>query len=450
MDLSCRLRVELSMVFHGSRLLFLTLLLCFLPANGAAETADSSLLSTALIASQQLNLHESATTTESSDVSGQHFSSLGDAVLFYEGLQYSGLWRRIDSGPLLKRGEFHRQVSLLRNQLLLLGDLSPIANAPLFSQQFDIDLEAALKSFQARHALKTDGILGPKTRDALNVPPWKRIDQLALNIHRQRQLVISPTESYVHVNLPEYRLRVYHQGDVLLEMKTIIGKRSRQTPVFSTTIRQLVVNPSWSVPKSIAFKDIIPRWQQDDTYLAKHNLQVLAGWDLPQSLVPENEINFNKLYRGENYQRFWEPPGENNTLGRVKFPLTSGNSIYLHDTRTKYLFDAEKRTFSSGCIRLEEPRSFANVLIDLSNQWQPELLDPLFDAQDTVFVRLENPIPVHITYWTAWLNKKGELYFSSDPYLRDGVDFAQLQELQQQEQNQQVKLTPEQVSLQTN
>lgn len=438
------------MVIPDWRLLFSTLLLVFLPLQVTAETAEGALLSSNLTPLESANTQQSSLSPDKTQFPKQHFSGLNDAVLFYEGLQQSGLWQAIEKGPLLKRGEFHQQISILRNQLLLLGDLSPIATAPLFSQQFDAELETALKHFQKRHSLKADGIWGPQTRNALNVPPWQRIDQLVLNIHRQRQLNMAATDTYVHVNLPEYRLRVYTQGGVVLEMKAIIGKRKRQTPVFSATVRQVVINPSWNVPKSIAFKDIIPRWQQDSDYLEKHNLQVLAGWTMPRTFVQEHDVDVNRLYQGGNYQRFWEPPGESNTLGRVKFPLTSDNSINLHDTNARHLFDAEKRAFSSGCIRLEKPQNLANALIELSNQWQPQLLDPLFERQETIPVRLQNPIPVHITYWTAWLNERGELHFSNDPYRRDAVDFVQLQKIQQQEQNQQVKLTSAPTALQEN
>ncbi|MEH6358774.1 MAG: L,D-transpeptidase family protein [Pseudomonadales bacterium] len=438
------------MMIQGWRLLFASLLLFILSLHVSAETAESSLLSTTLISSESIKHPQSSLSSDKAQFSEQYFNGLNDAVLFYEGLQQSGLWQSIETGPLLKRGEFHQQIATLRNQLVLLGDLSPLAISPLFSRQFDAELEVALKHFQARHSLKADGVLGAQTRNALNVPPWQRIDQLVLNIHRQRQLSVSATETYVHVNLPEYRLRVYTQGDVVLEMKAIIGKRKRQTPVFSATVRQVVINPSWNVPKSIAFKDIIPRWQQDEGYLEKHNLQVLAGWTTPRTFVQDNDVDFNRLYQGESYQRFWEPPGENNTLGRVKFPLTSKNSIYLHDTSARHLFDVEKRAFSSGCIRLEKPRVLADMLLELSNQWRPELLDTLFERQETKRVRLETPIPVHITYWTAWLNQQGELNFSNDPYQRDAEDFVQLQDFQQQEQNQQVKLIPVQVGLQAN
>jgi len=221
-------------------------------------------------------------------------------------------------------------------------------------------------------------------------------------------------------------LRFYAHGKVLLDMKTIIGRRTRQTPVFSAEVKSLVVNPGWNVPKSIAFKDILPNWEKDNGYLTKHNLFVLSGWEAPER-VPEEEIDLSKMYHGANYQRLWEPPGENNTLGRIKFPVTSDNSIYLHDTNDRHLFERDKRAFSSGCIRLEAARSLADALIQEVNYWEPELLDPLFENIDTYIVTLQKPVPLYVTYWTAWIDEQGTLNFANDLYKRDIADLAALQ-----------------------
>lgn len=364
-------------------------------------------------------------------LANQQRETLADAILHYESVLESELWRAFAPGSLLKQGDRHPQVAQLRGQLKLLGDLPPQSVYRLASQYFDEPLKQALERFQRRHSIKADGILGPQTRRILNVPPWQRIDQLVLNIHRQQQLQ-SSEETYVHINLPEYRLRLYQQGEVLLDMRTIIGKDDRQTPVFSATVSRLVVNPDWNVPKSIAYKDILPKLQEDPEFLKKRNLRVLSGWNVPKVEVDSDWIDLNAMYQGKDYYRFWEPPGKNNTLGRLKFQLTTNNSIYLHDTRQKYLFDAEKRAFSSGCIRLENPRGLADALIQASNQWQPDILDPLFDHEETVKIRLYKPVPVHVTYWTAWVDEQGVLNFADDLYQRDSVDFAALLQLHQQ------------------
>jgi len=176
------------MTIHGWPSLFVTLLLVFLPAKGSTETDENTLLSTALVTSDRLDFQQPDVNAVEHNIHGHHFSSLNDAILFYEGLQYSGLWRPLEAGPLLQYGDRHAQVSRLKGQLRLLGDLPQQDIFQLASQYFDQDLMAALIRFQVRHSVKADGILGPQTRRLLNVPPWQRVDQLALNINRQRQL----------------------------------------------------------------------------------------------------------------------------------------------------------------------------------------------------------------------------------------------------------------------
>ncbi len=398
------------------------------PAFGDVEATEGVRLSSVILSDNLPFLPPSEEIQEQSKIVYRHsFDSLADAVLLYESIQNSERWQAFTAGPALRYGDRHRQVSQLKGQLQLLGDLPKQGVLSLASQYFDAELRAALMRFQVRHSVKADGVLGPQTRALLSVPPWQRIDQLVLNMERQRQLDDSEGV-YLHVNLPEYRLRLYQQGEVLLDMRTVIGKRKRQTPVFSATVDRLVINPDWNVPKSIAYKDILPKLKGDPDFLEKHNLRVLSGWSTPRVEVPHQEIDYDLMYQGKDYYRFWEPPGKGNTLGRMKFQLSSDNSIYLHDTQQKYLFNAEKRAFSSGCIRLEDPRGLANALIQVSNQWSPELLDPLFQNEDTIKLRLAKPVPVHVTYWTAWLDKSGVLNFAYDLYQRDGVDFAALQD----------------------
>lgn len=365
--------------------------------------------------------------------SRQHFDSLADALLMYESIQNSGRWQAFTAGPLLRQGDRHPQVSQLKAHLQLLGDLPSQDVFSLASQRFDRALHEALVRFQTRHAVKADGVFGPKTRALLNVPPWQRIDQLVLNMYRQQQSEIND-EVYLHINLPEYRLRFYQFGEALLDMRAVVGKRTRQTPEFSAAVTRLVINPDWNVPKSIAYRDILPKLQDDPEFLTKRNLKVVSGWQLPRVEVPYDEVDFSRMYKGAEYFRFWEPPSERNTLGRMKFQLNSDNSIYLHDTQQKYLFEAEKRAFSSGCIRLEEPRALADTLMQVANQWAPDVLDPLFADDETIKLRVEKSIAVHVTYWTAWLDKSGVLNFADDMYYRDSVDFAAMQETQLKDQ----------------
>ena len=407
------------------RLSLLLLSLLSLSCEVAADLGEDQPLAMATHLDQPAYLSSTYQPQEESFQS-QQFSELADAVRFYEEIERSGQWEPMPNGPLLSRGDAHEQVVQLRNQLYLLGDLTEDAAYLEPRELFDQALYEALIAFQKRHGAKADGVFGPQSRGLLSVPPRKRVNQLLININRQQQLQAIAGEHYLQVNIPEYRLRLYQQGSVLLDMKTIIGRRSRQTPIFSSAVKTMVVNPSWSVPKSIAYKDILPRWEKDKTYLKRHNLQVLAGWETPRVVVPEEQINTEKMYRGAEYQRLWEPPGKKNTLGRIKFQIDSKNSIYLHDTKTPSLFESDKRAFSSGCIRLEKPRVLADALIQFSNMSDPQALDPLFDDVKTHNIRLKQPMELHVTYWTAWLDENQILNFAEDLYHHDLVELAQL------------------------
>ncbi len=354
------------------------------------------------------------------------FPSLEQAFVYYNELAHSGHWSAIGYGPLLKLDDSHEQIGQLRQHLGWSGDYRPEAPPAKGDTYFDEPLQQALLRFQERHgAAKVDGILGPETRNLLNVPPWIRADQILLNINRLEQFGARAGPRYVQVNIPAYRLKLVDDGTVLLDMKTIVGRQSRQTPVFSSVLRSLVVNPSWSVPKSIAMKDILPKWKRDNSYLDKQNLQVLSGWQVPSVVVPNSAIDLAKMYRGAEYYRLWQPPGPGNTLGRVKFEVSDSGSIYLHDTQSRQLFSVGRRGFSSGCIRLEKPLELAEQLLVLANAVEPRELSALFETTQTHHIRFDNPVELHVTYWTAWLDESGTLYFGDDLYRRDEAILAE-------------------------
>lgn len=354
------------------------------------------------------------------------FLSLEQAVDFYDRLGRSGHWLPMADGPLLKLGDSHEQIRVLRQHLRWSGDYALQEIPALGEAYFDESLHQALLRFQIRHgAAKVDGVLGPETRKLLNVPPWIRADQILLNINRQEQFARVSGFTYLQVNIPEYRLRFVADGVVRLDMKAIVGRASRQTPVFSSEVRSVVVNPSWSVPRSIALKDILPKWRRDREYLAKHNLLVLSGWQSPQVIVADAEADGSNWYRGAEYYRLWQPPGPDNTLGQLKFPVADSNGIYLHDTSNPKLFGAYRRAFSSGCIRLEKPRELAAQLMAHGGAGAQMPLQSLIDAGETRNLRLAEPVTLHITYWTAWLDEAGVLHFGEDLYHRDEEILAQ-------------------------
>lgn len=354
------------------------------------------------------------------------YSDISDAIFFYQQLANFGPWPQLDDGTLLKTGSWDVQVPVLRRQLQLLGysGLQPVSEAD--NDLFDNALYQALTAFQRRHGVKADGILGPVSRALLNISPRQRLDQLLVNLNRQSRLEVTTSGRYIQVNIPEFRLRVYQQGDLLLEMKTIVGRKKRKTPIFNTEIQALILNPSWSVPRSIAYKDIIPKWIKDPGYAGRLKLQVVSGKGESRIVMPAADVDPALMYQGRDYPHFWEAPGEANTLGRIKFVSRSRYAIYLHDTSSRYLFSHEKRAFSSGCIRVEHARELADLLLQHDSQEQRLLLDEKLATLKTGEVYLEQPVPVYVTYWTAWVDDNGVLNFRDDLYQRDQQDLIAL------------------------
>ena len=348
------------------------------------------------------------------------FSDFDDALAYYQYLNRYVQWPAIGEGPLLRLGDQHAQIPVLRQQLRLLGDYPPVSGVALTSRSFDANLDRALKRFQHRHGTKVDGILGPESREFLNIRPGQRISQLSLNRYRTGLFRKQAAGRYIQVNIPEYRLRLVDEGDVLLQMKTIVGREKRKTPVFTTEIQALVMNPSWTVPKSIAWKDIIPEWRSKPDYPDRLNLQIAQGWGEQRQFIPSGEVDPETMYIGQDYSYFWEAPGPGNTLGRIKFMSRSRYAIYLHDTSAPGLFNEPHRAFSSGCIRVEKARHLAETLLQLDSPEQQPLLQQSLTTTETGEIYLRRPVPVHMTYWTAWIDQQGLLNFRKDIYERDG------------------------------
>lgn len=396
--------------------LLLCICLCF---NSFVLAVEHPAIFSALVSSDSRNLKWSA----------MAYTDLSEAQLFYQQLDLQGRWPIIKSGPLLRQGDRHHQAEVLRRQLFLLGDYSRRTLMTRDSNLFDSDLSDALKRFQYRHGAKVDGILGPESRRMLNISPSARLSQLRLNQIRNQQfksqLSGQSGDRYIQVNIPEFSLRLIEGDEHLLQMKTIVGRKKRKTPVFITEIKSLVLNPSWTVPKSIAYKDIIPDWQQNPDHLSRSKLQVVNGWGRNRQRIPEAEVDPQQMYLGRNYNYFWKAPGADNPLGRIKFMSRSQYAIYLHDTSAPRLFDNPRRDFSSGCIRVERAQDLAQMLLQLDSPEQQLQLKKGLSINETEEIHLRQPVPVYMTYWTAWVDREGLLNFRNDIYNRDGWEMTQ-------------------------
>lgn len=315
----------------------------------------------------------------------------------------------------LHPGDSGSEVVALRGRLALLGDLPPADENG--SDVLDPPLVAAVKHFQSRWGLEPDGTVGRKTRAALEVPLSKRIEKIKLNLERWRWLPRDPGDRYIIVNIAAQELRVIENRRSTLSMRVIVGKPFRRTPSFASRITEVVLNPYWRVPRSIAVNEILPILRRDPDYLEREHMEVLR--ESGTETVDPATIDWKKMRaRGFPY-RFRQKPGPDNALGRVKFVLPNRYNVYLHDTPAKSLFAHANRCFSHGCVRLEKPRELANLLLDDQAGWGSERVEKTLETEQDFHVRLTHPMPVYLVYWTAWVDRRGAIHFRNDIYGRD-------------------------------
>jgi murein L,D-transpeptidase YcbB/YkuD len=324
---------------------------------------------------------------------------------------------QIPSGPTLRRGQIDGRVGVLRRVLGILKDLEDSADdGSLF---FDESLERALRRFQRRHGLKVDGILGRESLSNLNRSMSERIRQIEINLERWRWLPHGLGSRYILVNIADFRLNVIEFGRSILDMRVVVGSDYRKTPVFTETIKYIVINPYWFVPFSIAVKDKLPLIRKDPSYLSKNGYRVFTGWEDDAQEVPPESIDWSRITRSNFRYRLRQDPGPQNALGRIKFMFPNRFSVYLHDTPQKPLFEKTVRTFSSGCIRVENPVELAAYVLQEDPHWDRQRIESAISQGKRRTINLKNPIPVHLLYWTAWVEPDGTVHFREDVYERD-------------------------------
>ena len=343
--------------------------------------------------------------------------ALEKALSQYRQLAAQGGWPQVPDGPTLHEGDMDERIPLLRARLVASADLSaPAAPGDIFI--FDGLLVEAVQKFQTRHGLTADGAVGPKTLTELNVPISERIRQLAASLERCQPLPSLLERRHILVNIADFTLKLYEDGNLRLSMPVIVGKTYRQTPVFNGCISTLVLNPSWEVPRSIATKDLLPKIQKNPGYLSQLHLRVLRDWTTNAEIDPAT-IAWENLSPARFPYRLRQDPGPANALGRVKFLFPNPYDVYLHDTPAHALFQQDSRTFSSGCIRLARPLDLAAYLLQGTPLGSMDALTAAISREKTQSVTIPLPIAVHIAYMTAWVDHEGIIQFRRDIYNRD-------------------------------
>jgi murein L,D-transpeptidase YcbB/YkuD len=328
----------------------------------------------------------------------------------------------VPEGDLLKPGGIDDRVPLLRDRLgAVLGpDTEP--------ELYDEALVAAVEEFQRQSGLSDDGIVGPRTLIALN--GLSREDEIAAvvaNLERWRWMPRDLGEFHVFVNVPEFMAYVVDEGAVVHQTRVIVGTPKNRTPTFSHVMNHVVVNPYWNVPASIVRNEMMPMVQRDSSYFARHGYEVFANVGGRVRQINSYWVNWYAV--NPRLISVRQVPGDFNALGRIKFMFPNQHSVYLHDTPTKRLFERDMRAFSHGCVRVQNPLDFADsILPHAAPDWNSTRLEEMYGGPERR-VDFDNPIPVHISYFTARADAEGEIHFFDDVY---GYDAAMAPLLQPQ------------------
>lgn len=334
------------------------------------------------------------------------------AIQKYEAIAAAGGWEEVSRGSYgLKLGDERGHVRGLRRRLMATGDLEP--NTRL-SDEFDEELDKALRLFQARHGLQTTGVLDQETMITLNVPVDQKLKQLRLNLERVHGLVSLLSDRYIVVNIPAASIEAVSQGTVERRHTAIVGRIDRQTPILQSKVHQINFNPYWHVPKSIIRRDIIKFMNQDPEYLSKYRIKIYDGngEELDPKMVDwSTDEAVQYMFRQE--------PGAENSMGHVKINFHNKHAVYLHDTPQKSLFGQNRRFHSSGCVRVEEVDDLVAWLLSGNGDWDKSAVKATFSSGERLDVSLKDPVPIITTYITAWANRQGVVSFREDIYQFD-------------------------------
>jgi murein L,D-transpeptidase YcbB/YkuD len=336
----------------------------------------------------------------------------------------------VETGRTLRLGDNGPRVAALRARLAALGDLAPapesdpatdsapVKASPFDPALFDAGLAEAVRAFQRRHGLNADAVVGPRTYEALNASLGWRIDQIAVNLERMRWLNRPLGHRRIIVNQADFTVTLFEGDAILFRERVIVGQPRHQTVEFSDEMEYLVLNPTWHVPRSIATEELLPQLQEDPTLLARRNMTLARNDGGPLPLDPSSH-DFTGYTAADFPYRIRQRPNNDNALGRVKFMFPNDHAIYLHDTPTRRLFAKDRRTFSHGCVRVQDPLRLAELLLAPQEADPRGFIDAVLATGRERYVNLIDHVPVHLTYRTAWVDEDGIRQFRDDVYGRD-------------------------------
>jgi murein L,D-transpeptidase YcbB/YkuD len=333
-------------------------------------------------------------------------------------LAEQGHWPQVADGPALKPGAQDARVPAMRELLRLSGDL-PRGVAVRGGQErlYDAPLQEAMRRFQRRHGLTQDAVAGAQTLAALRITPAQRVQQMALALEQMRRS--EQPENGIVVNVPQYRLQAFENGREVLAMDVIVGRSDRATPMFDKVIDRLVINPTWTPTRKIINEDLLPKLRDNPSYAYNGGYKVYdrsSGSEVDATRVDWQQVNADDV-------RLVQKPGRSNALGRIKFMLPDNQAIYLHDTASPRLFSKSERALSSGCIRLSDPEALLDYVLKGQSDTQIERANRAWQkaGDEPELVMLNHSVPVRMAYFSARVNREGEVMFFDDVYGRDAA-----------------------------
>ncbi len=330
-----------------------------------------------------------------SDVNAS-YKLLKDELDKYATIAKNGSWPALPENPkIFKKGSASSAIKDMKKLLFLTGDISQHDTTNVFNDT----LKNGIKNFEKRYGYNADGIVSTSLLKEMNVPAIERVKQILINMNRMRWTPQEPNGKLILVNIPEFILHVYDGKTTVFDMIVVVGKEGHNTTIFSDKLTTIVFSPYWNVPTSIVKNEILPSMAKNADYLENHNMEIYGG--------------------SEELPLVRQKPGGDNSLGKVKFLFPNSFNIYFHDTPAKSLFNKEVRAYSHGCIRLSDPEKLADYLLKDNSSWTSSKINEAMNSGDEQFVALKDPVPVFITYYTAWVDNKGQLNFRSDIYGHD-------------------------------
>ncbi len=322
---------------------------------------------------------------------------------------------RIQSADKIVLNDTNSEVIKIKKRLRFWKDLPKSESLSAVYNQKTFD---AVKKFQSRHGLISDGVVGKGTVAALNYSKEKRKHQIIANLERWRWYTDEFTGNYLIINIPDYSLQVVEEKDTVLSRNVIVGTNKRRTPILTSTLKTIVFNPTWTVPPTILKEDVVPSMQKNRNYLAKKNITI---YDKTGTVVDPQDWNENNPHA----YRYVQKPGRSNSLGLMKILFPNNHSVYLHDTNHRGSFDRQNRSMSSGCVRIENPLDLAEHLLNDAKNWSTEKIDSLIVTEKTTGVRITKKYELYQWYWTAW-SEPNQLQFRPDIYNLDADLYAKL------------------------